>query len=415
MRNILFISPTGTLDNGAEISIFNLMKYLVKEGNNVFNIAPQSYRPDQGLYYDEGMRNKIDTHFISVVKWWWEEAPGVKSGSYSDRLVGYRNNIKDIREYIKKNKIDLVITNTVNIYTGALAAACESVPHYWLIHEFPKDEFSYYIDKKDFIDEYSDQLYCVKGELHKELSQLFPNREVKTFSPYTDIKTVKLKDATLHRLVSVGRITKRKNQLELIKAYKNLGDPNIPLVFIGAWDKDYKNICDTYIKNNKLHNITFVGNMDNPWSEVSNKDVCIFTSAMETYGLVYVESLLNGVPSILSNNPGHLSAYELFNFGEIYKLGNIDDLTRKIRSLLLNFDSMKKKAEKFSYEASKKYQITNVYSEILEDILIDSRESKKSIRHIADLLSENEHKSKLARLESKTRRLLLMIKHKLAR
>jgi hypothetical protein len=31
MKKILFLSPTGTMDNGAEISIFNLMKYLVEQ------------------------------------------------------------------------------------------------------------------------------------------------------------------------------------------------------------------------------------------------------------------------------------------------------------------------------------------------------------------------------------------------
>lgn len=37
-KTILFISPTGTLDNGAEISIVNLMKYLVKKGYRVLNV-----------------------------------------------------------------------------------------------------------------------------------------------------------------------------------------------------------------------------------------------------------------------------------------------------------------------------------------------------------------------------------------
>ena len=37
-KTILFISPTGTLDNGAEISIVNLMKFLVKKGYRVLNV-----------------------------------------------------------------------------------------------------------------------------------------------------------------------------------------------------------------------------------------------------------------------------------------------------------------------------------------------------------------------------------------
>ena len=39
-KKILFISPTGTLDNGAEISIVNLMEYLVETGHQVINAIP---------------------------------------------------------------------------------------------------------------------------------------------------------------------------------------------------------------------------------------------------------------------------------------------------------------------------------------------------------------------------------------
>ena len=34
---------------------------------------------------------------------------------------------------------------------------------------------------------------------------------------------------------------------------------------------------------------------------------------METFGLVYVESVLNGIPTILSDNAGHKSAFEYMN------------------------------------------------------------------------------------------------------
>ena len=39
-KTVLFISPTGTLDNGAEISIVNLMKFLVDRGCRVLNVFP---------------------------------------------------------------------------------------------------------------------------------------------------------------------------------------------------------------------------------------------------------------------------------------------------------------------------------------------------------------------------------------
>ena len=46
-KTILFISPTGTLDNGAEISIVNLMKFLVKKGYRVLNVFPDYKVPSQ--------------------------------------------------------------------------------------------------------------------------------------------------------------------------------------------------------------------------------------------------------------------------------------------------------------------------------------------------------------------------------
>ena len=48
--NVLFISPTGTLDNGAEISILNLMKYLSDEGLNVYNVFPLNENESQNKY-----------------------------------------------------------------------------------------------------------------------------------------------------------------------------------------------------------------------------------------------------------------------------------------------------------------------------------------------------------------------------
>ena len=49
-KTILFISPTGTLDNGAEISIVNLMKFLVKKGYRVLNVVPDYKVPSKEEY-----------------------------------------------------------------------------------------------------------------------------------------------------------------------------------------------------------------------------------------------------------------------------------------------------------------------------------------------------------------------------
>ena len=160
-KTILFISPTGTLDNGAEISIVNLMKFLVEKGYRVLNVFPDYKVPSQEEYQAELQKAGIVTYGLSAVKWWWEEAPGGLPANHFLRVKSYNKNVKDIRNIIVDNKVDLVISNTVNVFQGALAATYEKIKHFWLIHEFPEGEFGYYKEKLDFIDKFSDEIFAV--------------------------------------------------------------------------------------------------------------------------------------------------------------------------------------------------------------------------------------------------------------
>lgn len=412
MKKILFLSPTGTMDNGAEISIFNLMKYLVEQGYEVVNIAPVSGDVEVNDYSRIFESNGIKCFLVSNQRWWWEDAPGMLFGSEEQRAASFRNTIDLIAKKIDEFDIELVITNTANMFQGAMAAAVQDVSHIWLIHEFPSGEFAYYKDKIEFIEEFSDEIFAVRGELSNNLQELFTRKKIKSFAPYTELEQVSLKKGDVQRIVSVGRINPRKNQLELIKAYHQLNRYDIELVFIGAWDDEYKEKCLDYIKKNRLKKITFLGNVDNPWEHVTSKDICVFSSAMETFGLVYVEALLNGVPVIISNNPGHMSAYDFFNHGCVYPLGDIDKLVEMIRVRLDNFDDFKSETVNFSVEAKEKYQIYYVYQDLIE--AIDSvTASPKAIRHIKSLLTLNEKKSKLAQFEYQTRSFLERVKYKI--
>lgn len=79
MKNILFISPTGTLDNGAEISIFEFQKKLVAMGYQVVNVTQAS---GDKVYIEAFEKAGIKNIMLNAVKWWWEEAPGPVKGTY---------------------------------------------------------------------------------------------------------------------------------------------------------------------------------------------------------------------------------------------------------------------------------------------------------------------------------------------
>lgn len=385
-KNILFVSPTGTLDNGAEISITNLMSYLVNDGHKVYNAFPNVDLTKQQDYINFCKKNNIEYFPINILKWWWYEAPGGTPGTQQQLDYMYRENISEIRNIIVKNKIDVVITNTVNMFQGAIAASCERVPHIWLIHEFPFGEFGYYQEKIPFITNFSESIFAVSGALTKDLQERLPQRRIKSFSPFTSVKEYSVKKGEKIRIVCVGRLTPRKNQLELLKAYSFLENlTNYELLFIGGWDERYKSECDQFIEKNHLTNVTFTGNVDNPWSLLTDRDICVLPAEMETFGLVYVEAVLNAIPVILSDNAGHLSAFELSKIGKIYPLNHVQELSEKIQTMIQNFDDEKTVAYQGAKIIKENYQIQKVYSDLIEHLESDKLQSNDSLNAISSM------------------------------
>ncbi|HEP1794739.1 TPA: glycosyltransferase family 4 protein [Streptococcus suis] len=365
---ILFVSPVGALFSGAEVAIVNLMVHLARNGHQVFNVIPDNETNTDHQYIQTMEDAGIQLYTLKTMKWWWFEST-LTNPAEKDAVIAYQHkNIAEVREIIRNEEIDLVISNTANVFQGALAAACEGCLHYYIIHEFPYGEFGYYREKIELINSLSDKVFAVEGELYNELSNYFPKHKLYSFVPYSQIENQELQPAKKHRIISIGGITPRKNQLELIKAFHLLNNPDLELLFIGSWDEEYKLECDRYIKQQELENITFLGYQKKPWQFVTGQDIIVFTSKLEAFPLVFVEAILYGVPTIISDNPGHLSVSKLFTTGEIYQLGDINSLQEKIDSFLKHFEAIKTEAISKSVEARNLYTIEKASKSIVESI-----------------------------------------------
>ena len=275
--------------------------------------------------------------------------------------------------------------------------------------EFPFDEFAYYASKIDFIEEQSDEIYSVDGLLNLELNNLFTSN-IRKFVPYSDIEKITLKNGNISRLVCVGRISERKNPLELIKAFSQVNINNLELVFIGNSDENVQKECQDYINKKNIKNINFVGYMENPWEYFTDKDIFVSSSSLETFGLVYVEALLNGIPTIISDNPGYRSAMKIFEIGQMYELGNVEQLTQVIKEVVSNYDFYKKNSLENLEKVQQRYSVENCYKELVESIETLPVVENKPLRHLSKLLTINPprtvYNSYLGRVKRKVKKLL---------
>ena len=368
---ILFLSPVGAMFSGAEVSIVNLMKLLIQEGHEVYNVIP-----DNTPHIDKDYLRHMETTGIKLFQlktnqWWWPES---KTLDISDLEIqaSQQKNIDEVREIIKNEQIELVISNTVNVFQGAIAAACEKVRHFYIIHEFPFGEFGYYKELIPLIDDLSDKIFVVEGELYHTLTKYFTTDKLIPFIPYTEVQERPLKNSTISRFVSIGGINERKNQLELLAAYNQLNRKEIELVFIGGWDERYKKLMDDYIEAHHLDHVTFVGFHSDPWSLVTDKDILVLPAKLETFSLVFVESVLNGVPAIISDNLGHLSSSKFLESGNIYPLGDCDILSQKMAEGIEHFDSYKEKQLVDQKLARKKYTLETIYTVFKDNIEVET-------------------------------------------
>ncbi|MBF0786590.1 MULTISPECIES: glycosyltransferase [unclassified Streptococcus] len=392
-KRILVVSPTGTLDNGAEKSIVNLMIYLAGKGYHVFNAYPDNQHETKERYIQVLEEHQIKTISIPTAKWWWPEAPGTVPFLKTEQILAYQQAIFIIRQIIREENIQLVISNTANVFQGSIAAACEAVPHFWLFHEFPTKEFAYYREKIEFMVQNSAAIFAVHGNLHERLKELFPaSTDIQSFIPYSDIEGTPLQESTSRRLVSIGRINENKNQLELIKAYHQLNQPQYPLVFIGDWDEAYKAQCDDYIAEHKVTNVHFLGHQNQPWGLVSKSDICVLNSQSEAFPLVFVEAVLNGVPVIASDNLGYQSVKSFLQAGTLYHLGDVKQLVQYLKEHLERFEVHKEESLRQQKIARGIYCIDTCYQQILKAIEGNPTSPAKGLHAIRYLLGEVDYR-----------------------
>ena len=379
MKSILFVSPNGILQNGAERTIYDLMRYLTDSGYRVFN-AFSEYKKGTNTKYRNAMAEKgivpIGIRYLT----WWPDAPDQNrerpADSIRDRIA-----IRLIRKAISRNKIDIVISNTVNVYHGAIAASREKVRHIWLIHEFPEREFAYYRNKIKFISDHSDAVFSVGGALNECLNSLFIDKHVGAFFPYSsqgnNLSTVR--SGSKARVVSIGTIAERKNQIELLEAFSLIPEDmrrDLELVFIGDYEAEYKQRFDQIVSEND-YKVTCLGFKDTPWEYVTDKDIVVLTSKMESFPCVCTEALMLGVPVVASDNKGFKSIYELFGHVSLYPLGNVKALADEIIDLLSNFEEKKRSVVDAQEEVRRSFRVDTAYADLIKEISEDKPVSNK--------------------------------------
>ena len=151
---------------------------------------------------------------------------------------------------------------------------------------------------------------------------------------------------------SIGRLTRQKNYLELLKAFdvfSKICKEKVNLIIIGEGED--KPILEQFIKKNNIQNCFLLGFKKNPYKYLSKSNLYISSSLWEEPGHTIIESGYLNVPVLSSDCPNGPREIIIDNTnGFKYPTNNIVEFANKLREIE-NID--KKKLHLIKYNMKK--------------------------------------------------------------
>jgi glycosyltransferase involved in cell wall biosynthesis len=274
-------------------------------------------------------------------------------------IVDVWEHYEEIFQLLRKEKADLIHSTQINI-TVELASRELKIPHIMNIYQTDLETFNI-------------KWMNVYPSYHSADSQLFSNRWGQGLGiPSRCIRVAyennckkifnKIEHKTL-KILSIGILTERKNQLEIIKfillCKKN--HIQVSLTILGNSNTPYGKLCKDFVRINDLEDyVFFPGFISNIEEYFAQADLMILASKVESYPGVIVESMANkvpvlstpvaGVPELLEDEyNGFLTKgfysddiYKSFMYYLIYKNnGEIENIINQAYKTYLQYHSYK--------------------------------------------------------------------------
>ena len=281
--------------------------------------------------------------------------------------------IFQLSQLIKKERPDLIIVHGYSTHIWTKIAVAISKVSVKLIHvEHNREKYSMirsFLTKK--LDKYTDKYICVSNGVAENLGRqgIDKNKEVVIYNGIDKNKFFNKKMGNeVFTIGMVGRFSKQKNQIILIKAIEKIIKADVPIKLILMGSGKTKKNCEKYVKKSNLEeNIVFV---EGKFTDLISKlDLFVLSTKYEGLPLVVCEAMAANIPVIATNVPGVDEIIEDQVNGLLTKLNDYDDLANKVLNCINDKGLMQKltyNAQKtVNYKFSQHKMLDNYYNEII--------------------------------------------------
>ncbi len=323
MKKVLFLGHSA-LAGGAEYCLDTTLRFLDRQ-----RVEPYVFFAAPGPLLEQTRSRGIPADVLTM-SWWALYTPSF--WEWKNRLkIPFR--VRWLADFIRKNQIDLVYTNTIALFEGFMAAKMAGVQHVHHIHEVLRGEnmrprwFSLpWMARCCYA---SNARVIFESEAAKEVAHtLLPpqmeaefqekSRVVPNSSRFTAEEKAAFDSAAIRKtwglspekttILWMGRFSPRKNPQMLLRAVAEMRNRDaVEVLFIGEGPLEAE--MRAAINENHLVDVCRIVPFQSdirPLLAVG--DVAVLTSTEESFGLVLVEAGTFGIPAVSTRveGPGHI-------------------------------------------------------------------------------------------------------------
>lgn len=340
--NLLFFSHSAAY-GGAEKCLLELVGSLVAKYGLVCTVVLPHQGPLQTMLEDRGASPLFVSYHL-----WCSVNPPLLEETDAMMIASYENTCEFIPS-IEKISPDIILSNTLVIPWGAVAALKLDCPSVWWVHEFGQldhglEFFFSFQTVLEVIQEASNHIIAnssaVRIALFKEVEPAsctvaYYNNIIFSKSETTNEEFFNYPDST--KLIITGRVTKAKGQDDAVHAIRRLVQSgfNVELCIVGSTDSTFAHGLINLLRLEKLEDrIHFTGHVDNVRPIIEQADFGLTCSRNEAFGRITVEAMLLGKPVIGTNTGGTPELIDDGITGFLYSPGDVDQLAEKIAFLV---------------------------------------------------------------------------------
>lgn len=378
---VLFVSHSSAM-YGAERSLLLLLKNIDRTC-----IEPIVTLPEPGPLEKE--MTKLDIKVWKIGSpWWVRDKVNVRSAIRC--VISEAKALWKLTSILRREKVDLIYTNTIVKFTGALAAAINRKPHIWHIREILQGNpslnfFASYKLLFKFVLRLSDKVIANSNATgsqfqglnhHNRIQVVYNAVDSEAFEktgPFPSIEGV-IKEDWLVALVA--SIEERKSQDIAIRAIDMVRRtiPNIKLLLIGDGHGVYLNYLKRLVSElDVLENVAFVGFRNDVEKILPHCKVVLSASSVEPFGRTVVEAMAACVPVVGVSAGGIKEIVQDGVTGYLVPPKDSTEMAAKIIELFHNPDKVRMMGERGREVAAEKFtveryvqDITRVITEVMQ-------------------------------------------------